>query len=127
MSEASYPQLGRYLSQQRQLRGLSRDDVAKSTKISPALVAALEEGQQERLPDHVFLQNMIRAYASSVGLSADDALGLWHEIPGVAVDPPPSPEELEAKRRKNAWKGVMLAVAAALAALYGLAHWAGKI
>ncbi len=124
---ATYGDLGRFLSQQRQLRGLSRDDVAKSTKISPALVAALEEGQQERLPDRVFLQNMIRAYAATIGLSADDAVGRWHEIPGVSEEPGPTPQVLEAKRRQSAWKGVLLAVVAALAALYALAHWAGKV
>ena len=124
---SSYGELGRFLSQQRQLRGLSRDDVAKSTKISPALLVALEEGQRERLPDSVFLQNMIRAYATTIGVSADDAVGRWHEIPGVAAEPGPTPEELEVLRRKNAWKGVLLAVVAAGAALYALAHWAGKI
>jgi hypothetical protein len=30
-------------------------------------------------------------------------------------------------RRKNAWKGVLVAILAAAAAFYGLAHWAGKI
>jgi cytoskeletal protein RodZ len=124
---ASYGELGRFLSQQRQLRGLSRDDVARSTKISPALVAALEEGQQERLPDRVFLQNMIRAYAATIGVSADDAVGRWYEIPGVSPEPGPTPQTLEARRRRSAWKGVLLAVLGALAALYGLAHWAGKI
>jgi cytoskeletal protein RodZ len=124
---SSYGDLGRFLSQQRELRGLSRDDVSKTTKISPALVAALEDGQAERLPDRVFLQNMIRAYALTIGVSADDAVGRWHEIPGVAAEPGPSPEELEVLRRKNAWKGVVLAIVAAAWALYGLAHWAGKI
>ena len=124
---SSYGELGRFLSQQRELRGLSRDDVSKSTKISPALVAALEDGQAERLPDRVFLQNMIRAYATSIGVSADDAVGRWHEIPGVSVEPGPTPQLLEQERRRDAWKGVALAVGAALAALYGLAHWAGKI
>jgi hypothetical protein len=70
---------------------------------------------------------MIRQYATSIGVSADDAVGRWHEIPGVAHDPGPTPEELEVGRRKNAWKGVLVAILAAAAAFYGLAHWAGKI
>lgn len=124
---SSYGELGRFLSQQRELRGLSRDEVSRNTKISPALVAALEDGQAERLPDRVFLQNMIRAYATTIGVSADDAVGRWHEIPGVAAEPGPTPEELEVVRRKDAWKGVLVAVLAVMAAFYGLAHWAGKI
>ncbi len=42
-------EFGKYLSQQRELRGLSRDDVARETKIPPTLIAALEAGQVERL------------------------------------------------------------------------------
>ncbi|MET0401105.1 MAG: helix-turn-helix domain-containing protein, partial [Cystobacter sp.] len=40
-----YVEFGKYLSQQRELRGLSRDEVSRVTKISPSLLAALEEGQ----------------------------------------------------------------------------------
>ena len=64
---------GRYLKQQRELRGLSVDDVVKATRIPPTLVGALETGHGERFPERVFVVNYIKSYARVVGLSPDDA------------------------------------------------------
>lgn len=110
---SSYPEFGRFLSQQRELRGMSRDDVAKSTKIPPTLLQALEDGQSERLPERVFLQNLIRQYAQQIGLSADDAITRWHEIPGVAKDPDAAPAVLERQRKSRALKTLLLVLALA--------------
>jgi hypothetical protein len=71
---------GRYLAQQRELRGLSREEVSRVTKISPSLIAALEEGQIERLPARVFVLNYIRAYAQVIGLSPEEALLRYQEM-----------------------------------------------
>lgn len=114
---SDYAEFGRFLTQQRELRGMSRDDVAKTTKIPATLVAALEDGQSERLPERVFVQNLIRSYAQVIGLSADDAITRWHEIPGVARDPDAAPAVLEQQRKSRAlktllWVLVALAVAA---------------
>lgn len=114
---SDYPEFGRFLAQQRELRGLSREDVARSTKIPATLVAALEDGQSDRLPERVFLQNLIRAYAQVIGLSADDAITRWHEIPGVAKDPDTLPVVLEQRRKARAWKTlVMVSLGLAVAA-----------
>ena len=87
---------------------MSRDEVARLTKIPATLVAALEEGQSERLPERVFLQNLIRAYAQVIGLSADDVITRWHEIPGVAKDPETLPAVLEQHRKSRALKTLVL-------------------
>ena len=42
-----YADFGRYLTQQRELRGVSRADVATATKIPVNLIAALESGEVE--------------------------------------------------------------------------------
>ena len=117
---SDYTEFGRFLSQQRELRGLTRDDVARSTKIPATLVAALEDGQSDRLPERVFLQNLIRAYAQVIGLSADDAITRWHEIPGVAREPETLPGVLEQRRKSRAWKTLLLVLAALLVAAYVL-------
>ncbi len=115
---SDYAEFGRFLSQQRELRGMSRDDVAKSTKIPATLLAALEDGQAERLPERVFLQNLIRAYAQVIGLSADDAITRWHEIPGVAKDPETQPAVLEHQRKSRALKTLGLVVVAVAIGAY---------
>ena len=116
---------GRYLQQQRTLRGLSRDDVAKSTRLSPSLVAALEDGQAERLPEPVFVQKHVQAYAKAVGLPEDDVLNRLLAIPGFLPPTERSPQLLEATRRTSAYKG--LAIFLALLALGALALWWWKV
>lgn len=112
---------GRYLSRQRELRGLRRDEIAQLTKIPPTLVAALEDGQPDRLPERVFVINYIRAYASAIGLSPDEALNRFHEIPETVVEPEASPKELESVRRSRAMKTLTFTVLAiAVAAYVGL-------
>jgi cytoskeletal protein RodZ len=115
----TFADFGRYLTQQRTLRGLSRDDVAKATRIPPTLVAALEDGVPERLPERVFVLNYVRSYAAAVGLSPDEAVNRFHEIPGTLAPTEQSPVLLEQQRRKKAW--VMMAVMGAVIALAFLA------
>ncbi len=108
-----YVEFGKYLSQQRELRGLSRDEVSRVTKISPSLLAALEEGQIERLPHRVSIKNYIRSYATVIGLAPEEALLRYEEVDKAA--PEPSPVMLERERRRRAWwiLAVVLAVLAA--------------
>ncbi|WP_375760124.1 helix-turn-helix domain-containing protein [Corallococcus exercitus] len=109
---------GKYLSQQRELRGLSREDVSRETKIPPSLVAALEAGQVERLPERVFVLNYIRAYAQVIGLSPEEAALRYEEVDRAV--PAPSPVQLEKERRKRAYVilAVLLAVLLLGAALF---------
>jgi cytoskeletal protein RodZ len=75
-----YVDFGRYLTQQRELRGVSRADVATATKIPDNLLAALEGGQVERLPERIFVVNYIRAYAQVIGLETQEAVLRFEEI-----------------------------------------------
>ncbi|PTL76326.1 RodZ family helix-turn-helix domain-containing protein [Vitiosangium sp. GDMCC 1.1324] len=105
-------EFGKYLSQQRELRGLSRDEVSRVTKISPSLIVALEEGQVERLPSRVFVVNYIRAYATVIGLAPEEAILRFEEVDKAT--PEPSPVVLERERRRRAWLvlGVVLLLVA---------------
>lgn len=118
----TFVELGAFLRQQRELRGLSRDDVARSTRIPPTLVAALEDGQADRFPELVFVVNHLKAYAQALGLSADDVLNRFHEIPGTLAPTEQSPIALEAARRKSAWK-ILVAVGAVLVLGLTLLWW----
>jgi cytoskeletal protein RodZ len=75
-----YADFGRYLAQQRELRGVSRADVASATKIPANLIAALETGQVERLPERIFIVNYIRAYAQVIGMESQEAVLRFEEI-----------------------------------------------
>jgi len=113
MSAPDYAAFGAYLRLQREVRGLSIDQVAQQTKIPPTLVAALESGQSERFPERVFLLNYIRSYAQAVGLSADDTLNRFHEVPEAPKAPEFDPGALETERRAKASERLWIIAAVA--------------
>jgi cytoskeletal protein RodZ len=123
-----YGDFGRYLSQQRELRGMTREELARVTKIPPTLLAALEEGQVERLPERIFVLHHVRAYARVLGLSEEDVLLRFEEVDGLPPEPPPA--QLEQQRRKRAVATLALltllvAAAVVLLLVYGRAQAAG--
>lgn len=99
---SDYVGFGKYLKHQRERRGLSVDEVAGLTKISPTLVSALEEGQAERLPARVFMLNYVRSYAVVVGLPADEAVERYQSMPSAPKAEAFDPVALEAARRETA-------------------------
>ena len=92
-------EFGRYLSQQRELRGVSLEEVSRATKISVRLLLALESGQAERLPAQVFVVNHIRAYAQVIGLSPEEAVLRFEEIARLPADAATSPPERSRRGR----------------------------
>jgi cytoskeletal protein RodZ len=116
-----YVDFGRFLKAQRVLKGLSIDEVAKRTKISPALVGALEEGQSERLPERVFVLNYIKSYAQVVGLSPDTAVSRFEAIPEAPRAEAFDPAALEAARRQRAFSSLFVALAVAAAIAWAVA------
>jgi cytoskeletal protein RodZ len=117
---------GRFLTQQRELRGLSRDEVAQATKIPPTLIAALESGQVERLPARIFVLNYIRAYAQVIGMEPEEAVLRYEEIDKTVPSEPP-PAALEHARRTKAWIGLALTVLAVALAVAVLLLATGKL
>ena len=109
-----YVHFGRYLQVQRELRGMSLEDVAKQTKIPPTLIGALESGQSERFPERIFVLNYIRSYASAVGLAPDDAVNRFHEIPESPKAEHFDPAALEVDRRARASSAMWATIASVL-------------
>jgi cytoskeleton protein RodZ len=64
--------VGAALREARQRAGLSREALSQRTKIQLAKIEALEENAFERLPDGIYLDGLIRAYANEVGLDGSD-------------------------------------------------------
>lgn len=114
-----FADFGRYLTQQRELRGMSKDEVAKTTRIPMSIITALEDGAVARLPGRVFVLNYIRAYAGVIGLSPEEALLRFEEIDQTLKSAPP-PAALERARRRKAW-GILALVLTGLAACAGVA------
>jgi len=65
---------GERLKRERELREVSLEEVAKSTRIGTRFLEALENEQWERLPGGIFNRGFVRAVAHYLGLSEEDLL-----------------------------------------------------
>lgn len=63
---------GKYLRQKREARGVTREDISRSTKISRNVIEALEADDYRFLPEDTFIRGYIRAYARELNLPSDD-------------------------------------------------------
>lgn len=111
---------GRWLHQERELRGLDRDEVARLSKLGPGVIDALESGDPDRMPPQAYVLGYLRAYAAVVGLDADDVVLRWQEVVGAPASAP--------RPRRPVPVRALAAVAAAvaLATLAGLALFGGS-
>src|SRR4051812_10527605 len=89
---------------------MSREQVAEATKIPLALVAAMEDGDTQRLPGHVFVLNFVRSYAQCIGIEPDDAVLRYHEAQGGPVSLEDEPLAVPAPRRVGSVLGGLGAV-----------------
>jgi len=65
---------GEYLSRERELRGVTVEDISEAMKMSVKLVTALEHDDQDRLPHPTYVKGFVRAYAVYLGIDEDDAV-----------------------------------------------------
>ena len=70
--------IGSRLRQARETRGLTLRDIAATTKISMTALVAMERNDFARLPGGVFRKAYVRAFASEVGLNADELAREYH-------------------------------------------------
>ena len=95
---------GPRLKEQRERRGITLEQISKSTKIGTRFLEALEEDQFERLPGGIFNKGFVRAYARCVGLNEEQAIADYLAATGAnqptaaaveeapILEPPPQPK-----------------------------------
>ena len=66
--------VGAALRDAREQRGISLDELSRTTKISAATLRALERNQIDRLPGGIFVRGFLRAYAHEMGLDVEDTV-----------------------------------------------------
>lgn len=123
---------GSYLKHQRELRGISLEDIALSTKVNVRFLQALEENRFEELPGEVFIKGYIRSYGQAIGSNIDELLAAYMEATGkresgeTSEAPPaksqPTPEREAAAPSSYPWKAI-LGFAVALALIAGGGYW----
>jgi cytoskeleton protein RodZ len=79
--------LGIRLRELREAKGVSLDDIARSTRVGRRHLDALESDSWGELPSPVFVKGFIRAYCEFLEAPSDEALGLYREATGETVKP----------------------------------------
>ena len=79
--------LGIRLRELREAKGVSLDDIARSTRVGRRHLEALESDSWGELPAPVFVKGFIRAYCDFLDASPDEALGVYREASGEPAKP----------------------------------------
>lgn len=85
---------GEHLKREREMRGVTLEEISAATRIAPRFLAALESEQWELLPGGVFNRGFIRSVARYLGLDEDTLVAEYaletrgRTDPGVVADPP---------------------------------------
>jgi cytoskeleton protein RodZ len=77
---------GEHLRREREMRGVSLDEIVASTKIGRRLLVALEDEQFDLLPGGIFNKSYVRAYAKCIGINEDEAVAEYMQ---AANETPP--------------------------------------
>ncbi|HEY8431428.1 MAG TPA: helix-turn-helix domain-containing protein [Sandaracinaceae bacterium] len=89
--------LGRYLRSERELRQLSLEEIAQTTRIPLRMLQHLEADQLDQLPGEVFTRGFLKSYARTVGIPVEEVLARYGErhnrresapAPITAITPP---------------------------------------
>lgn len=107
-----------WLVRERELRGLSRGDVLRSTRLAPAVVEALESGDPSRLPPRAYVLGYLRSYAAAVGLDADDVVLRFEEAVG-----PGGSGTGRRRRRAVPWVAATALAVAVAGAVWAWLRW----
>jgi cytoskeleton protein RodZ len=71
--------LGQDLKRERELRGISLQEIADSTRISLRFLQAVEEDRLDIIPGPFFVRAILRSYARNVGLDENQVLNRYQE------------------------------------------------
>jgi cytoskeleton protein RodZ len=108
---------GEHLKREREMRGVTLEEISAATRIAPRFLAALESEQWELLPGGVFNRGFIRSVARYLGLDEDSLVAEYaletrgRSDPGVVADPPEEPD-------RN-WARIFVVVVVVLVVLAG--------
>jgi len=88
--------VGEYLREVRESRGLQLEEASRVTKIGKNYLAAIEEGQFDKLPNAAYIKGFLRLYAGFLGLSGDDVVQRYEQ--GLPAARPPVETRSEPER-----------------------------
>ena len=95
---------GEKLQREREMRGITLEEIAEATKIGTRSLRALEEQDFDKLPGGIFNKGFVRAYSKYLGIDEEQAVADYVEAVSEAqdagklsrADVEPPPAELDA-------------------------------
>jgi cytoskeleton protein RodZ len=115
---------GQKLRKARLDRGVSLDEVARTTRITKSYLIALEEDAHEKLPSEAYARGFLRIYANFLGLPAEELLTL-NQCSSCSISQEEAvaatPREKSARTKRLPAKSWLWTIAAIC-----LAVWAGN-
>ncbi len=73
---------GLHLKHERELRGVSLEEIAESTRIHIRYLEALENNEFDKMPGEVFVKGYIRSYARVIGFDSEEMVNVYDESVG---------------------------------------------
>src|SRR5258706_793047 len=119
---------GQRLQREREMRGITLEEIATSTKIGTRSLRALEEEDFDQLPGGIFNKGFVRAYAKYLGIDEEQAVADYLTAAGEGEQPLPNPSgnaPAEHSTIRDESKGGGVWIALALVALLGMGGFAG--
>ena len=108
---------GEHLKREREMRGVSLEEISAATRISVRFLEALENEQWERLPGGIFNRGFIRSVARFLGMDEENLVAEYametHERPEIAV------WTKEPVRKRTNWTAIGGAISVAILVIGG--------
>jgi len=83
--------VGEYLKSVRESRGLQLEQASRVTKIGKNYLAAIEQGEFDKLPNAAYIKGFLRLYAGFLSLSGDDVVKRYESSLPAAARPTVEP------------------------------------
>lgn len=84
--------VGSALQEARLRKNLSLEQLAQDTKITLRHLQALEAGDEQRLPEPVYIKSFLRKLATKLDLPSQELVGGWFEVEPASAPLPPLPQ-----------------------------------
>jgi len=114
--------IGAHLRSARERRGLTLEQVANSTKVSPAVLRFIERNEWERLPGGLLTRGHLRAYAGEVGVDAEQVIHEYLSQMAPASVAAPRPAVAPAADTTPTIRPILVAIVG-FAVTFGIYDW----
>jgi cytoskeleton protein RodZ len=118
---------GENLRREREMRGVSLQEISAATKISVRFLQSVENEEFAKLPGGIFVRSFIRSYARYLGLDEEALLAEYQLLTknkgGPDISRLAASRAAPSRRTRSAWKFLAITVAVAVLLFAGLALW----